>query len=83
MLYFHTKNFQTKTPILIFFVSPRRRKFWSFLPFGTFYGQLVYFVAFWEYFVVFWYIFPGFSMLYQEKSGNPVVTYFGKTRQQK
>jgi hypothetical protein len=57
MLYFHTKNFQTKTPILIFFVSPRRRKFCSF--------------------------FPGFGMLYQEKSGNPVVAYFGKTRQQK
>jgi hypothetical protein len=32
--------------------------------FGTSYGQLVHFV-------VIWHIFPGFRMLYQEKSGNP------------
>jgi hypothetical protein len=34
-----------------------------FLLFGIFYGTLVHFV-------VFWYIFPGFGILYPEKSGN-------------
>jgi hypothetical protein len=40
---------------------------WSILlPFGIFYGYLVY--------------FPRFGMLYQEKSGNPVdfVNFFGR-----
>jgi hypothetical protein len=57
---------------------------------GKFYGHLVYFVAIWNilwrHFVYFtgicyilwwfWYIFPVFGMLYQEKSGNPVVDCF-------
>jgi hypothetical protein len=61
--------------------------FWCILwPFGIFCDHLVYFVAIWEilwpfgiscdylvYFVVIWYIFPHFGMLYQEKSGNPVL----------
>jgi hypothetical protein len=32
--------------------------------FGIFYGHLLYFV-------VIWYIYPGFGMLYQQKSGSP------------
>jgi hypothetical protein len=35
-----------------------------FMLLEIFYGHLVYFV-------VIWYIFPCFSILYQEKSGNP------------
>jgi hypothetical protein len=54
-------------------------------PFGLFYGYLVYFVAIWY---ILWLfdtlrcIISRFGMLYQEKSGNPVLPYkihFGAT----
>jgi hypothetical protein len=45
---------------------------------GIFYGHLVHFTVLRFYghlvqFVVIWYIFPGFGILYKEKSGNPVL----------
>jgi hypothetical protein len=44
---------------------------------GIFYGHLCYFKAIWNtlwtFFVVLWNIFRRFGMLYQDKSGNPVV----------
>jgi hypothetical protein len=62
MEYFQTKN-------------PNLGKFWRVLQ----WNMLVYFMDIWSiygqlvYVVVIWYIFPHFGMLYQEKSGNPVV----------
>jgi hypothetical protein len=45
---------------------------WSILrPFYIFRGNLVYFV-------VIWYIFPGFGLLYQEKSGTPGRNYLSE-----
>jgi hypothetical protein len=41
--------------------------------FGIFYGNLVYFMAIWYILWSFWYVFPGFAMLYPEKSGNTGV----------
>jgi hypothetical protein len=47
------------------------------LPFGIFYGHLVYFTAIWYILWPFgtllavWYIFPRFGILNKEKSGNP------------
>jgi hypothetical protein len=39
---------------------------WNILQtFGIFYDRLVQFV-------LVWYIFPGFGIMYKEKSGNPV-----------
>jgi hypothetical protein len=38
-----------------------------FLPFGMFYGHLIYLI----YFLVIWCISSRFGMLHQEKSGNP------------
>jgi hypothetical protein len=45
---------------------------------GIFFGLLAYFAAilcivrpFGIYFMLIWYIFPVFSMLYEDKSGNP------------
>jgi hypothetical protein len=48
---------------------------------GIFYGHLVYFTAIWYmYAVAFWYILRFFfSMLYQEKSGNPESNYFDQS----
>jgi hypothetical protein len=44
---------------------------WSILrPFEIFYGHLVFLV-------VIWCIFPLFGILYQEKSGNPAISYVG------
>jgi hypothetical protein len=46
---------------------------------GIFYDHLVFlrqleiFFGLLVYFVVIWYIFPGFGILYQEKSGNPAT----------
>jgi hypothetical protein len=65
--------FQTKTLDL--------GKFWLVLqwkyfiwPFGLFYSYFVYFVAIWYIVCMCYFVyFPRFGMLYQEKSGNPVL----------
>jgi hypothetical protein len=66
--------FQTKNPDLGKFWRVLQ---WKMLPFGLFYGYLVYFVAIWYmHFMAIWCIFPRFGMLYQEKSDNPGSTAF-------
>jgi hypothetical protein len=51
--------------MLIYFMA-----IWNILrPFGTFCDHLVHFV-------LLWYIFSGFGILYQQKSGNPVMNHF-------
>jgi hypothetical protein len=75
MVYFQTKNpnlgkfwrvLQWK--MLVYFMT-----IWSILlPFGLFYCHLVYFIAI-RYILWLFIIFFQFGMLYEEKSGNPVV----------
>jgi uncharacterized membrane protein len=51
-------------------------KYWYILwPFGIFYG-LWYILWPFDIFAVIWYIFLHFSILHQEKSGNPATGHF-------
>jgi hypothetical protein len=56
--------FKPKIPMDIFWRAFESKCCHALWHFGIFFGHLAYFV-------VMWYIFPSFSMLYQEKSGNP------------
>jgi hypothetical protein len=47
-------------------------KWYILLTNGTFYRQMVHFIAILVHFVVICYILTRFGMLYREKSGNPV-----------
>jgi hypothetical protein len=74
MVYFQTKNIFIK----IFWKEGKIRKYWYILwHFGRFYGYGYSLLSFGivccrlVYFVVFWYNFPRFSIVRQEKSGNP------------
>jgi hypothetical protein len=67
-IYFQTKhpNFGKFWSVIQWKKLVNSMAIWKILlPFGIFYGHLVYFVAILVY-------FSSFSMLYQEKSGNPV-----------
>jgi hypothetical protein len=66
MVYFQTKkNWGKFWRVLQWKMMVYLTAIWSIsLPFGIFFGHLVYFM-------VIWYIVPRFGMLYQEKSGNP------------
>jgi hypothetical protein len=63
-----------KIPILVYFEGLGMEyfgmsyvQFLFLMPFGVFYGHLVYYV-------LVWYIFSKFGMFYEEKSGSPGAT---------
>jgi hypothetical protein len=61
---------------------------YSLLPFGTFYGHLVYlwlfgiFYGYLVYFIVIWYLFPALVCSSKKKSGNPVQPHTHATMTQ-
>jgi hypothetical protein len=63
---------QTKNPNLGIFWKALEC-FGIFHGFLCFYGLLVYFIASWYILWLFDILFPRFGMLYQYKSGNPVL----------
>jgi hypothetical protein len=60
--------FQTKNPDFGNFLRVLQWKMYIIRPFGLVWDYLIYLM-------VIWYIFPTFSILYQEKYGNPAFNF--------